>query len=82
MDYYSNDPLLNNEMLISIIVVIIGFFLLVAFFVNIYLPFKEERDCIKMEIARSFDEEEYLYWKRELRRLYLSYIPLVGRFFR
>ncbi len=84
MDYYSTDPLFSNEILILIIAVImiIGTFLLFAYIINVYLPFKEERDYIKMEIARSYRKKEYEYWKRELRRLYLSLIPLLGRFFR
>ena len=64
-------------MVIVIIAVIIGFFLLFAFFINLYLPFKEERDYIKMEMARSFEEEEYLYWKRKLKMLYIRKIPIV-----
>lgn len=79
---YSTDTLLTEEMLIAIVAAIIGFFLLLAFLVNFYLPFKEQRDYIKMEMERSYEEEEYLYWKRELRRVYLSSIPLIGRFFR
>ena len=75
---YTTDTLLNNEIVIVITAVIIGFFLILAFFVSLYLPFKEERDYIKMEMARSFDEEEYLYWKRKLKMLYISKIPIVS----
>ena len=48
-----------------------------AFFINSYLPFKKERNYIKMEIARAFEEEEYLYWKRKLKMLYISKIPII-----
>ena len=75
---YITDTLLNDEMLIAIVAVIIGFFLFFAFFINSYLPFKDERDYIKMEMERSFEEEEYLYWKKELKKLYISKIPIVG----
>ena len=79
---YSTDTLYNEEILIVIIAVIIGTFLFLAFFINLYLPFKEERDYIKMEMERSYEEDEYLYWRRELKYLYLRSIPLLGRFFR
>lgn len=79
---YSTDTLYNEEILIVIIAVIIGTFLLLAFFINLYLPFKEERDYIKMEMERSYEEDEYRYWRRELKYLYLRSIPLIGRFFR
>ena len=82
MEYYSTDPLLNDEMLIAIVAVIIGLFLFLAFLVKIFLPFKEQRDYIKMEMARSFGEEEYLYWKRELKMLYISNIPIIRSIFR
>ena len=39
------------------------------------------RDYIKMEMQRS-DGDEYYYWKSELKRLYISHIPILGRFFR
>ena len=49
------------------------------FYLGIYLPFKEERDFIKMEIMRS-DGNEAVRWKRALKILYLSSIPFIGRF--
>lgn len=79
---YSTDTLLNEKTGFVIIAVFIIFFILLAFFVNFYIPFKEDRDYIKMEMERSFDEEEYRYWRRELKYLYLRSIPLIGRFFR
>ena len=79
---YSTEPLLNIEILIAIVTASIGFFLFLAFIINFYLPFKEDRDYIKQEMERSFDEEEYRYWQRELKRLYLRSIPLIGRFFK
>ena len=54
----------------------------VAVWFNSILPFMTERNYIKAEIERSFNDDEYKYWKSELRQLYLSYIPLIGRFFR
>ena len=79
---YSTDTLLNDEFILIIFAMIIGAFLIVALFVNFFIPFKEERDYIKMEMQRSYEEVEYRYWRRELKYLYLRSIPLIGRFFR
>ena len=79
---YSTDTLLNDEFILIIFAMIIGAFLIVALFVNFFIPFKEERDYIKMEMQRSYEEDEYRYWRRELKYLYLRSIPLIGRFIR
>ena len=79
---YSTDTLLNDEFILIIFAMIIGAFLIVALFENFFIPFKEERDYIKMEMQRSYEEDEYRYWRRELKYLYLRSIPLIGRFFR
>lgn len=66
-------------------IIILVFAVLVIFivtFINAYLPFKERKDYIKMEIGRSDSEREYRYWKKELKRLYLQSIPIIGRFFK
>ncbi len=31
-----------------------------------------------MEMARALEEEEYYYWESELKRLYISKIPIIG----
>ncbi len=74
---YSTDTLLTDGFLLIIVAMIIGAFLVIALFVNFFIPFKEERDYIKMEMERSFEKEEYLYWKRELKMLYISKNPIV-----
>ena len=62
-------------------IIIIGFFIIFAFYVKVVMPFMQKRDYIKKEIKRS-DGEEYYHWKRELKRLYLAHVPIIGRFFR
>ena len=57
-------------------------FILLAIYLNVIHPFIEERNYIKMEMQRSFDEDEYQYWKWRLKQLYLKSIPVIGRFFR
>ena len=78
---YSTDTLLNDKFLMEIIVVVIGIFLIISLYVNFYIPFKKERDYIKMEMERSYKQDEYRHWQRKLKRLYLRSIPFIGRFF-
>lgn len=53
---------------------------LLAYITNTVLPFMRRRSYIKAEIKRS-DENECLYWQMELRKLYISHIPILGRLF-
>ena len=78
---YGIETIFKDEVTI-IFVIIVVIFLFLAFFVNVYLPFEKEKLYIKMEMKRSFSEDEYLYWKSELKHLYLKYIPFIGRFFK
>ena len=71
----------EDTFLIFAFVLIIGFFIVLAFYINVIAPFMKARDYIKMEMQRS-DGDEYYYWKSELKRLYISHIPIIGRFFR
>ncbi len=75
---HSTDAVLNVETEFIVFVVVIIFFILFVLFINFYLPFKAERNYLKMEMARSFEEEEYLYWKNKLKMLYIRKIPIVG----
>ncbi len=74
---YSTDTLFIDELSLIILAILIGAFLIAALFVNLFIPFKEERDYIKMEMARALDKEEYVYWKSKLKMLYISKIPIV-----
>lgn len=67
--------------LLFVLIVMIVFFIIFVFYFYVVMPFIEERNYIKMEMQRS-DDEEYYYWKRELKRLYLSQIPIIGILFR
>lgn len=57
--------------------------LLIFVFLAVYIrkikPFNESRRYIKLELSRSFDDSEKRYWKRKLKRLYISNITLFGR---
>lgn len=42
-------------------------------------PFSYSRRYIKLELRRSYNESERRYWKREMKKLYVSYIPIIGK---
>lgn len=52
-----------------------------AYYLRVIAPFIADRHYIKMEINRSVGGE-YRYWKRELKKLYLCNIPILGWLFR
>lgn len=78
----NKDALMSDGFLMLVAAAIIGGFIIFAFVFNFFIPFKKERDFIKLEMAQSLEEDEYRYWKRRLKYLYLRSVPLVGRFFR
>ena len=51
-----------------------------AVYMNIIRPFSEGRRYIKAEIHRSYNESKYRYWKRELKKLYISQISILGKY--
>lgn len=67
------------------IVVFIAFALgmLCAWFVlNVYLPIKDERRHILLEMERAESRSEYDFWKSRLILLYLKHIPVINLFAR
>lgn len=72
-----NDTSNSETLLLCILICIIGLLLIIAFYINVLLPFIKEREYIIMELNRS-DEKEYWYWRRKLKILYLSKIPIIG----
>ena len=78
---------MNIEYMTDITVLFLGaglvlFFagiLFVKFMASIYVPFIEERDYIRMEIAGKKGDER-IHWEHELRRLYIAQIPFIGIF--
>ena len=51
--------------------------LVIKFIMSVYLPFTEERNFIQREIMRTQGNEQ-VHWRHELKRLYISQIPLIG----
>ena len=71
----------EEDMLVVLGSAVLIFFVLLALYFNFIVPFVKEREYVKMEMRRSYSEDEYRFWKRELRRVYLRHIPIIGRFF-
>lgn len=61
-------------------IVLIIAFIVLSLYVEIFIPFNEERQYIKMEINRSCSKQEYKYWKKEMKKLYLKSIPIIRWF--
>ena len=59
------------------LILLLAVIFILKFMGNVYMPFVEERDIIKMEIMRSHGDER-VHWQHELQRLYMSMIPIVG----
>ncbi|MBO5930462.1 MAG: hypothetical protein J6Q27_04120 [Clostridia bacterium] len=76
----STDTLFSQDTFLTFILVAVVLFILFAILIDRIIPFIEECEDIKREIARADSEKEYLRWKKKLRRLYLSCIPFIGRF--
>jgi len=71
----------EEDMLVVLGSAVLIFFVLLALYFNFIVPLVKEREYVKMEMRRSYSEDEYRFWKRELRRVYLRHIPIIGRFF-
>jgi len=71
----------EEDMLVVLGSAVLIFFVLLALYFNLIVPLVKEREYVKMEMRRSYSEDEYRFWKRELRRVYLRHIPIIGRFF-
>lgn len=69
----------NDTFLYALLIVPLALLLIFAFYMNVLMPFWENRDYIKCEIARAYSEDEYRYWKSELKKLYISLIPIFGK---
>lgn len=71
----------TDTILLAILIIFMLFLIVMALCMNVLIPFIDKRNYIKMEMMRS-DEDEYYYWKQELRNHYLEHIPILGWFIR
>ena len=68
----------NSGALILLIVLIVSAFLLILIrFAKFINDFEREKQYLLTEMHRAADYNEYRYWRRELRCLYLCLIPFV-----
>ena len=70
------------DILIFAVLFTAALLVLVTALLNSITPFLDERKYIIMEIHRSSEKSEIMYWKRALKILTLRQIPIIGRLFR
>ena len=70
----------ENEIFVFMIFlgVIFSIIIVIAFYINVWIPFVNRRSYIKMEMSRTTGEKKK-YWKKQLRYLYIEHIPVVGK---
>ncbi len=68
---------MDNIILLAFLL-LFGTLIVLAFIVNVWIPYLNERNYIKMEIRRSVGRER-AHWKRILKEFYISHIPIIGR---
>ena len=66
------------QSIILLVVMVVVYLLLLLVFKGI-LPYMKQRKYLKGELDRALSEREYKYWNKKLRRLYLDYIPILGK---
>ncbi len=54
-------------------------FMLIVKITQCVLEFRHEHQYLKLEMNRSYDEKEFLYWRKELRCHSLCLIPFVSK---
>ena len=63
--------------------IIFGSILIIAILIFIWwLSWEGERNAIKVEIERAYEDEERKFWEEKLKRAYVSHIPIINWFFR
>lgn len=53
---------------------------IIALTITVIMPFFANRRYIKMEMQRAASEDEYLFWKHKLKRMYVKSIPIIRHF--
>ena len=71
----------NQTILIILLLIfaVIAPIIISSIYMNLILPFLEERAYIKMKIKRAENYAEYRIWKKILKRFYIMQIPFLGR---
>ena len=79
MEY--NNYTYYDALMFIVLFIMISFLIIALCFKKIF-QYINERDYIKAQMQSSHSKREYIYWKRKLKKLYLNYLPLIGRFLR
>ncbi len=70
----------NVVLVIGIILAVYLVLLLIIKIVRLWVKFNQKLQYITEELQRAGDDEEYRYWRRELRCHYLRLLPFVNRY--
>ncbi len=76
--FYTKDSVSNSSVMVILIILLISIFIMVIY-TGYIRPFSEKRKYIKMEMSRT-RHDRHMMWKRELKKLYVSQIPILGKF--
>ena len=69
----------NDIMLVVVVTAPVVIICIIVFLLNVVFPMLAERKYIKNELGRACSDRDYAHWKRILKRLYISCIPIVGK---
>jgi len=75
---YQPQNILGNSIITFLFIIFLFSTFVLVFWIFYLLPFTEKRKYIKMEISRTKDEEN-IFWKKELKKLYICQIPFLGK---
>lgn len=70
----------SDFIIIFVILVPVLMMCIAAYCIGTIKPFIEARAYVKTELQRTLGEPEYKYWRREMSKLYVELIPLLGKF--
>ncbi len=68
----------NDEVVIIVVLISAAVVLLTVKIIEFFVLFNEDTRYIISEIQRAYNDDEYRYWRRELRCHYLCLIPFVN----
>ncbi len=69
----------QEDQALFIFILCIVITMLLCYFVSLLKSLLEERRYLKIEMNRSYEVQEFQYWKRKLRLVYIAHIPFFGK---
>ncbi|MDY6313717.1 MAG: hypothetical protein SPL89_00915 [Clostridia bacterium] len=71
----------NSDLIITFVILVpVLMMCITAYCIGTIKPFIETKAYVKTELQRTQGEPEYKYWRREMSKLYVELIPLLGKF--